>query len=229
MNGIIAIVRKAFMSPAEVKIGDFGAAQGNMSLLLAEAGYKVCAFDINPSFIAYSKKKYEKGDIEWLDGNIETLDFPLDSLDVAIAGEIIEHCAYPEDILAKILTFVKPEGILIITTPNGSRILNRLPTFQQVSDKDERKVFVSRQFRPAGEDHLFLFRLEELDMIIPPGAQIIEKGYLGGTILYNEIDQALFRLLPARTVEKLIRFFSLVPFVNRFTYHNIFAVVKKNY
>jgi 2-polyprenyl-3-methyl-5-hydroxy-6-metoxy-1,4-benzoquinol methylase len=178
MNKIIAIVKAAYPTPAGTGVGDFAVARGNMGLRLAEDGYKVFSFDINPSFIAYSKMKYEKGDVTWLAGNIKTLDFPRGSLDVAIASEIVEHCAYSEDILAKILEFVKPGGILIVTTPNGARILNPLPTFGQVAGKDDRKVFVERQFRPAGEDHLFLFKLDELSMIVPDGSEIIEKGYL---------------------------------------------------
>ena len=228
MNRVIALVRRAYPAPAGVKVGDFAAAQGNVGLLLAEAGYKVYSFDINPSFLAYSRMKYERGDIEWLAGNIETVAFPPGSLDVAVAGEIVEHCAYPEDILAKVLGFVKPGGILIVTTPNGSRVLNRLPTFRQVAGKDERKAFVARQFRPAGEDHLFLFRLEELPMIVPPGSEIVEQGYLGGTVLYNAIDQTLFRLLPADLVGRLIRLSAAVPLVNRLTCQNIYAVVRKN-
>ncbi len=184
-----------------------------MGLKLAEDGYKVFSFDINPSFLAYSKMKYEKGNIPWLAGNIETLDFPRGSLDVAIAGEIVEHCAYPEDILGKILEFVKPGGILIVTTPNGARILNPLPTFGQVAGKDDASVRFET-VQAGGEDHLFLFKLDELAMIVPDNSEIIEKGYLGGTVLYNKINQTLFRLLPPGFVGKVIRLSASVPLVN---------------
>ena len=227
MNTITGIVKRVYPSPAGVRVGDFAAAQGNMGLRLAEDGYQVFSFDINPAYLAYSRMKYERGDIQWLAGNIETLDFPRGSLDVAIAGEIVEHCAYPEDILGKIFNFVKPGGILIITTPNGARILNKLPTFSQVAGKEDRKMFVSRQFRPAGEDHLFLFRLDELHMIVPDNSGTIEQGYLGGTVLYNKINQTLFRLLPPGFVGKVIRLSASVPLVNQNTCHNIYTVIKK--
>jgi 2-polyprenyl-3-methyl-5-hydroxy-6-metoxy-1,4-benzoquinol methylase len=227
MNAISGIVKRAYNAPAGIRIGDFAAAQGNMGLKLAEDGYQVFSFDINPSYIAYSKMKYEKGDITWLAGNIETLDFPRGSLDVAIAGEIVEHCAYPEDILARILEFVKPGGILIVTTPNGARILNPLPTFGEVAGKDDRRVFVSRQFRPAGEDHLFLFKLDELAMIVPDNMEIIQKGYMGGTVLYNKLNQVIFRLLPVRLLERIISLSASIPLVNSRTCHNIYTVLRK--
>jgi 2-polyprenyl-3-methyl-5-hydroxy-6-metoxy-1,4-benzoquinol methylase len=146
---------------------------------------------------------------------------------VAIAGEIVEHCAYPEDILARILEFVKPGGILIVTTPNGARILNPLPTFGEVAGKDDRRVFVSRQFRPAGEDHLFLFKLDELAMIVPDNMEIIQKGYMGGTVLYNKLNQVIFRLLPVRLLERIISLSASIPLVNSRTCHNIYTVLRK--
>lgn len=223
---VISIIRKNFTASKEIKIGDFGCAQGNTSLTLAELGYKVYATDINPVFIEYSKMKYEKGEIEWIVGNIDDLGLPANFLDAAITGEVIEHCAYPEEIVEKIISFVRPGGLLIFTTPNGSRIRTNLPTFEQVLEKGKRKVFEQRQFGPDGEHHLFLFKLEEIKYIIKD-VSIIEEGYCGSTILANKYSHPFLKLFPITLVEWAISILSRIPIVNRKTFNNLYVVLKK--
>lgn len=227
INKIISLVKKYFPIENKSKVGDFACAQGNVSLLLAEQGYRVFAFDIDSSFIEYSKMKYEKGDIQWINGNIDDMDFAEYDLDIAIAGELIEHCAYPEEILAKILKFVRPGGLLIITTPNGSRLKTNLPTFQKYFQKESRKMFEERQFGPEGKDHLFLFAIEELDLIVPENAKIIEKGYLGGSIIMNKYNQFFWKLFPVAILEKMMSNIANISVLNKLTSDNIYAVIKK--
>lgn len=224
---IISIIKRRFPIPEQIIIGDFACAQGNMSLILAELGYKVFAIDIKPTYIEYSKMKYEEGEIEWIVCNVDHLGFPENMLDVAILGELIEHCAYPEEIIEKVLKHVRPGGLLILTTPNGARIKTRLPTFKQVFLKEARRMFEERQFGPAGEDHLFLFKLEEIEYIVPKNVKIIDKGYLGGTILVNKYSQHFLELFPIQLVESVIRALSRIPVINRKTYTNIYAILIK--
>ncbi len=224
---IVSLAEKEFPPSSPTKVGDFACAQSNIGITLAELGYKVYGFDVNPAFIEYSKMKYEKGDIEWFCSNIDTLEFPKESLDLAIAGELIEHCAYPEDIVQQILSYVRPGGVLIVTTPNGSRLKTNLPTFRQVSRREQRKIFEERQFGPAGEDHLFLFRINEVHDILPPNAKIIEVGYVGGTLLVNQYSYPWLRVFSVRTMETIIRFAASLPVLNSKTFHNIYAVIQK--
>lgn len=224
---IVSLVKKYFPIPDQINIGDFACGQGNISLLLAELGYKVFAIDLNPIFIEYSKMKYERGNIEWINENIDNLDFSENSLDVAIAGEIIEHCAYPEDILQKIFKFIRPRGILIITTPNASRIFIGLPTFGHLLNKEQRKQFMEKQFGPDDQDHLFLFQLDEIRYILPKEGRVIESGYLGGIFLINKYTHFFLKLVPIKYIEKVIRNLSKIPLINRRLYNHIYAVVKK--
>ena len=141
LNFILDRVAKLMPIPENVNIGDFACGQGNISLSLAEMGYDVAAIDINKKFIEYSKMKYEKGNVEWIVSEIDKLVYKEDIFDVAVAGEVIEHCAYPEEIIISILKFVKPGGFLIITTPNGNYFNSNLPTFSELSQKQLRKKF----------------------------------------------------------------------------------------
>jgi len=72
INFIIDYIKKNY-TPINIEIAEFGCAQANMSLLLAQEGYETFAIDIDEEFIEYSKKKYEFGKITWICSNIEDL------------------------------------------------------------------------------------------------------------------------------------------------------------
>jgi len=229
LNTMMGIIRKHYPNPKGIRIGDFGCAQGNLALLLAEEGYSTYAIDIDKTFLEYSKLKYESGDVTWIQGNVDSLTFSEDFLDVAVAGEFVEHCVYPEKILSDILKFLKPGGLLLITTPNAHEFRNDLPTFTEVSLPEQRKKYLKNQFRPSGKDHWFLFTLNELDKIIPKNASLIEKGYLGGSLLYfNRFSRPIYSRLSITSVEKSIRILSRVPYINKKGFINIFSLMRKD-
>jgi 2-polyprenyl-3-methyl-5-hydroxy-6-metoxy-1,4-benzoquinol methylase len=227
LNKIISVVRQAFPIPNRVNIGDFACAQANVGLILAELGYKVFAFDINLTFLEYSMMKHEEGEIEWVHSSVENVPLLTDALDIAIAGELIEHCAYPEDIVDEIYRCVRPGGLVVLTTPNGARVKNELPTFTELRSRKERAAFEGQQFLPDGKGHLFLFRLEELPLIVSEEAEIVERGYLGGTFLINKYSRLFLCLLPVQLVKQIVRFLAKVPVVNRKTFNNVYVVLRK--
>lgn len=225
---IITIIKKLQLNPKDILIGDFACAQGNIGLILAELGYKVYAIDIDPISIEYSKMKYEKGNIHWLVCNILDLDIPKNIFDIAIVGELIEHCAYPENIIKKILGFIRSGGYLILTTPNGSRPFKRFPTYLQVIKNNKRKSLEKKQFRPSSEGHLFFFKLDEIKYILPENAKIIEKGYCGGIILFNIYTKHLLRLFPIKFIEHTSKILPKIPVIRTLFSYNIYAVIIKN-
>ena len=172
--------------------------------------------------------KYERGNVEWIVSEIDKLVYKENVFDIAVAGEVIEHCAYPEEIVSNILKYVKPGGFLILTTPNGNYLNSHLPTFRQLSQKTLRKQFESIQFGPDGDNHLFLFKLDELNDIVPTNADIIEKGYVGGTVLINKYSRHLIKKLPIKVVEYLLRIVSRIPIINRTTCYNVYVILQKN-
>jgi len=227
LDTIVEQITRRFRPSPGIKIGEFGCAQGIIALTLAEIGYHVHAFDINVSFIEYAQLKYEKGQVEWHVGNINELDFPKDSLDVAILGEVIEHCAFPEEIVSKVLEFVKPDGILIITTPNAARIRTSLPHFSKYLPKESRQELEKWQYGPGSSNHLFLFSKDEIKLIIPRNYRIISQGYLGGTILINRHNLFLLKIFPATRIPLILKFFSNLGIISNLTCHNLYAVIQK--
>jgi SAM-dependent methyltransferase len=50
----------------------------------------------------------------------------LEPADVVVAGEIIEHLDAPGPFLRAMRSLLKPDGLLVVTTPNAYRVLNFL-------------------------------------------------------------------------------------------------------
>jgi 2-polyprenyl-3-methyl-5-hydroxy-6-metoxy-1,4-benzoquinol methylase len=138
------------------QVADFASAQGNFSLMLAERGYQVTAVDIHPEFLKYAKKKYTHGEFQTVNANI--MEFRSErKFDCVLMGEVIEHVAHPEKLLASAQANRRPGGIAILTTPNGADFSSTLPTFSQVTNIE---ALIPRQFHWG--DHLFLYTEEEL-------------------------------------------------------------------
>jgi SAM-dependent methyltransferase len=224
IDTVVRLVKK-MVSPGGLVV-EIGSAQGNMSLLLAEQGYRVQAIDLNPAFLEYSKLKYERGDITWIHSNLEDLDnsHPFDAV---ILAEIIEHCAWPEKVIASAVKLLKPGGIVIVTTPNAEKIMDHTPTFSEFMDDKKRRELEKLQFGPDGEDHLFLFTMKEMKSLVPQGAKLTDWGYLGGTLALNSRTHHLFRFLPLNFYRRMIRWLAGIPLLNRFSFHNIYMVIQR--
>ena len=138
-------------------MADFASAQGNYSLLLSEAGFDVTAVDINDEFLKYAKKKHTHGKFQTVRANIiEYRDS--EKFDCVLLGEIIEHVAFPKQLLKSAYENLKPGGVLILTTPNGNEYGQALPTYKEVTDVEK---LIPKQFHWG--DHLFLYTDKELE------------------------------------------------------------------
>lgn len=228
---ILSTIHRCVRTDSSVHIGDFGCAQGNLALLLAESGFWVTAVDRNSDFISYAKCKYEFGRINWLCADIEKMELEMEpeSLHFAVAGELIEHCAYPEDILARIAHFVRLGGYIMVTTPNGSCLYSKASPFSFFNSRASRAVLQSLQFGHSGSSHLFHFKLKDIASITPPGFEIVEEGYLGGSAWIDLYLAWPFLLLPPTFLQMFVRGFCNIPIVRRLSCHNIYALmVKRN-
>lgn len=146
------------VAPPAGTILDVAAAQGNFSLQLAELGYRVTWNDLRAGLADYVRLKHECGEIQFAPGNVFDLGYE-SAFDVVLITEIIEHVAHPDDFLRKIGQLVKPGGHVVMTTPNGGYLLNRLPKFSDCADPSQ---FEAMQFAPNSDGHIFLLHEDEI-------------------------------------------------------------------
>lgn len=196
------------------KILDVAAASGNFSLLLAELGYDVTWNDLRGELIDYVKLKHEKGVINYVSGNVFDLNFD-SHFDLILITEVIEHVAHPDQFLRKIAKLVKPNGYIIMTTPNGEYIRNNLPRF---SDCPDPSIFEDIQFKPNSDGHIFLLHLDEVENLAQQTNLCLKEMYTITNILTNGHIKThyLLTLLPSYIVNLIESMTLILPsFLNK--------------
>ena len=155
ISRILDLVRR-FVPPGGL-VADLGCAQGNVAIALAEADYRVSAYDLNASFLSYARKKVDRGEVSWHVGNV--FDEPQnETFDAVVLSEIVEHVAHPDQLLARALDVVHVGGVLVITTPNGRFVRDQLPSYQDIVTRgdlpaDRTRAVRSRRRAPPVRVH----------------------------------------------------------------------------
>jgi 2-polyprenyl-3-methyl-5-hydroxy-6-metoxy-1,4-benzoquinol methylase len=104
----------------DLQILDVGCGDGVISQPLVKMGHYVAAVDL-PT-VATSAHKCNVSSI--MAGDAETLAFADATFDVIIASEVLEHMWAPETFINEAYRTLKPQGYLIIETPEGLAGLN---------------------------------------------------------------------------------------------------------
>lgn len=158
------LYRSLFPARPPLKVADVGCAQATLALLLAEDGHEVTAVDLRQGFLDYAASRYEKGEIRFLCGNALEME-PPGRFDVVFCNQLVEHVVYPERLARRLAEWLRPGGMLVLTTPNGSYFRNSLPSFTALGDPS---TFEERQFTADGDGHFFAYRAAELVTCFPP-------------------------------------------------------------
>ncbi len=192
--------------PVGSTVLDIAGAQGNFSLSLAEAGYRVTWNDLRADLVDYVKLKYERGEINFAPGNAFELDFR-EPFDCVLATEVIEHVAHPDQFLRQLSELVRPGGLIVITTPNGAYLRNDLPRFSECENPEQ---FEAMQFKPNSDGHIFLLWPEEIEKLASDVGLTLKKmdlftnlltrGHLKTNKLLPYIPEDLVRLLEKASV-----------------------------
>ena len=196
-----------------LRVLDVGCAQGNLALLLAEAGHDVTAGDLRPDFLRYARRKYERGKLTLVELSAEELPYR-ECFDLVVLGELLEHAARPGKLLESAAGAVRPSGRVLVTTPNGEFFLNRLPTWRQAKPADE---LAARQFQPDGDGHLFLLTGDELLELVtgagltPETIRYFNSPFATGAAKFRHVG----RFLPRPLLGALERTTSRLPGVRR--------------
>lgn len=206
-KNVLEIINKVAKPGA--KILDVAAAQGNFTLALAEMGYEVTWNDLREELIDYVKLKHEFGTVHYAPGNIFDQNFD-NQFDVVLIAEVIEHVAHPDDFLKKIAKMLKPNGRIVLTTPNGGYFKNTLPRFTDCPDPSQ---YEEIQFKPNSDGHIFLLHLDEINTLTNQAGLIVEEIKLVTNSLTNGHIKLhyLLKILPISLVQLFEKITSSMP------------------
>ncbi|MFC1931504.1 class I SAM-dependent methyltransferase [Chloroflexota bacterium] len=101
-----------------LKILELGCGIGAISFPLSSLGYQVVGVDIDSSSISECNNRNSFPNARYLVADAETADLK-EKFDVVIASEILEHCPHPYKVLETLGRHLRPDGIGIVTVPNG--------------------------------------------------------------------------------------------------------------
>jgi 2-polyprenyl-3-methyl-5-hydroxy-6-metoxy-1,4-benzoquinol methylase len=109
---------KAVGLQAGARLLDFGANWGYASWQFQRAGFEVTSFEISKPRARYGEKLGLK-----IETDLEAIQGPFDAV---FSCHVLEHVPNPMETLHGMLNLVKPGGLVIGMTPNGSRSFREL-------------------------------------------------------------------------------------------------------
>lgn len=83
--------------------------------LAENPNYDIHALDYAPRVVEVMQAKFPK--VKYQVGNACKMPYPGETFDYVVAGEILEHMEYPEELISDCMRVLKSEGFLAISTP----------------------------------------------------------------------------------------------------------------
>jgi len=98
---------------------DIASGEGYGSAMLAEVARSVVGVDISQDVVAHAERKYRKNNnLQFRIGSCEEIPLPSACVDVAVSFETIEHHDQHEAMMAEIKRVLRPDGLLIMSSPD---------------------------------------------------------------------------------------------------------------
>ena len=127
------------------KVLELGCSHGSFVALMGQAGYDASGVEMSPWVVEFGHKTF---DIPVAVGPIEDLDIALGSLEVIVLMDVLEHLPEPVATMTHCLSLLKPDGLLLIQTPQFREGMN-------YTNLVEAKGAFLEQLK--GDEHLYLF------------------------------------------------------------------------
>jgi len=102
----------------KLRILEIGCGNGNISLPLASLGHSVFSTDVDLSSVRVAKRKNTFPNAHFFVSDGQTF-YGKKKYHVVLASEVLEHVETPEKLLSICRERMEPDGILVLTVPNG--------------------------------------------------------------------------------------------------------------
>lgn len=153
----------------EKDVLDVACGEGYGSYLMANVARSVVGVDISDEAVQHALAAYTKANLTFCQGSAIALDFTDASFDVVVSFETIEHLAEQAQMLAEIRRVLRPDGLLVISSPN-------------------RPVY-SEESREHNEFHVKELDFNEFDELLKTQFSAIQ--YFGQRMLMGSVIQSI--------------------------------------
>lgn len=97
---------------------DVASGEGYGSDLLAQVATSVVGIDIDATTVLYAEKQYVRPNLQYIAASATSMPLEDNSVDVVVSFETIEHLQDHKAFMDEICRVLRPDGILIISSPN---------------------------------------------------------------------------------------------------------------
>lgn len=110
----------------ERKVLDAACGEGYGSAMLAGVADRVTGVDVSTEAIEHARRRYaEAGNLAFEAANCTVLPFEVDSFDVVVSFETLEHLQDQAEMLAEFRRVLRPDGLLILSSPDRAEYSDR--------------------------------------------------------------------------------------------------------
>ncbi len=100
------------------KVLDAACGEGYGSHLLAQKADSVVGVDVSETAIKHASKQYQQSNLSFVVADVLKMNFADSSFDLVVSFETLEHLSEHEELLQEFKRVLKPEGVLLISTPD---------------------------------------------------------------------------------------------------------------
>lgn len=130
---------------------DIASGAGYGSAMLARHATSVVGVDISSDAVMYAKTKFSQHNLDFVVGSCTSIPLTDGSIDLVVSFETIEHLSDHEEMMCEIKRVLKPDGLLIISSPDRFEYSDK-PGYTNefhVKElyKDEFSSLISRYFK----------------------------------------------------------------------------------
>ena len=97
---------------------DIACGEGYGTNILAEVAQHVTGVDLSPRVIEHAAAKYRAGNVAFRVGTCSAIPVASHSVDLVVSFETIAHHAYHDEMMKEIQRVLRPQGTLIISSPD---------------------------------------------------------------------------------------------------------------
>lgn len=97
---------------------DIACGEGYGAAMLAQVAKSAVGVDIDPVTIKHARQSYYYQNLKFLQGSCAAIPLPDKSIEVVTSFETLEHHDQHEEMMLEIRRVLKPDGVLIISSPN---------------------------------------------------------------------------------------------------------------